>query len=239
MHKHTGGRHRLRQGLQGDVDADDTGMGEEGLHLERPDASAGAHVQDGAGALRDEWREIVITERAIQSMMLVVEPLILEGIFGQQVGHVGQILALPGRRRPARGRQVRGDGLGEGRAGAAAREEAAQEDLLRAPFFSCLSSYHTDEYAHGAAEHARLAVSSCGSISLPLSQPEERRGRCFPSISGQRVLLSRWHCPLSNMVVRDARQGMKETSLSHCQAGKISPGTLMARSVGPRLERSS
>jgi hypothetical protein len=50
--------------------------------LEHPDA--GAHIQDGASALGGERREIVITERPIQGMMLLVDPLVFQRIFGKR-----------------------------------------------------------------------------------------------------------------------------------------------------------
>lgn len=92
--------------------ADDEGVREEGAQLDGPDA--GAHVQDGAHALGSEWREIMITQRPIQRMVLVVEPLILEGIFGQEIGHVGQGTALGSWARSASSpKTCQGNGVGE------------------------------------------------------------------------------------------------------------------------------
>ncbi|RAQ94628.1 hypothetical protein [Thermogemmatispora tikiterensis] len=106
--------------MQGDVDAHHEGVRKEGLPLEGPDAGAGAHVQDGAGALRSERGQVVVAQSAIQGVVLVIEPLVFQRVLGQQIGDIVQVLALPGGGRRARGGEGVGQGRGDGGSGPAA-----------------------------------------------------------------------------------------------------------------------
>ncbi|RAQ95825.1 hypothetical protein A4R35_09780 [Thermogemmatispora tikiterensis] len=142
-----------RARVQGDVDAHHEGMRKEGVHLESPDAGAGAHIQDGAGALRSERGQGVVAQSAIQGMVLIVEPLILEGIFGQQRGHALQIAALgEGGRRPVLGgcahrrcRHDHGGGSGGRLDSAAPAEKMTPEGHISTPFVEQWTSSHQEE----------------------------------------------------------------------------------------------
>jgi hypothetical protein len=104
--KDTGGRHRLGQGLQRDVDPHHEGVGKEGLQLEGPDAGADAHVQHGADAFGRERGQIMVAQGTVQGVMLIVQALVFQRVFGQDVGHISQILALAeGRRMPGLGQR--------------------------------------------------------------------------------------------------------------------------------------
>jgi hypothetical protein len=86
---------------------------------------AGAHVQDGAHALRSQGRQVVIAQGAIERVVLLVEPLVFQRIFGQERGDVLQVVALDVGPGPPWGRQRRHGGGRSGAVAAAASQEHA------------------------------------------------------------------------------------------------------------------
>ncbi|WP_069806199.1 hypothetical protein [Thermogemmatispora onikobensis] len=136
--------------MQEASNADDERVREERLHVERPDAGAGPHIQDGAGPWGKRG-QVMVAQGPRQRVMLVVESLVFQRVLGQEIGHVFQRAALGSRVRSA----SFGGGVGGGwrrrsrrQARAVATKQRAYKGPLSAPFFLPSSSCHTAEHAH-------------------------------------------------------------------------------------------